>query len=81
MIIHNGDHLQHEIDNAAVPKELRADWPLPSFDANDWGVAFNKQHPSVPVDDARAWFACALMRGFDESEARSRHPTTGDSNG
>jgi hypothetical protein len=33
MIIHNGDHLQYEIDNANTPLRERSDWPLPSFDA------------------------------------------------
>lgn len=70
MIIHNGDHAQFEIDNANVPKEQRPDWPLPSFDAQDWAKAFNERFPAVPVDDALSWFACALMRGFDEAQSR-----------
>jgi hypothetical protein len=69
MIIHNGDHLQYELDNANVPKEQRSDWPYPSFDARDWATAFNKKHPSVPVDEALAWMASALMRGFDEGRS------------
>lgn len=72
MIVHNGDHLQYEIDNAGVPPEERADWPLPSFDAMDWAKAFNKQHPSVSTEDALSWFACSLMRGFDEAQMRAR---------
>lgn len=70
MMIHNGDHMQFEIDNAFVPQEERADWPLPSFDAMDWAKAFNKRHPSVSVEDALCWFASALMRGFDEANSR-----------
>jgi hypothetical protein len=70
MIIHNGDHAQFEIDNANVPKEDRPDWPLPSFDANDWANAFVKAHPGFDVDEARSWFANALMRGYDERSAR-----------
>ena len=74
-IVSNGDQLQYELDNASVPPEQRSDWPLPSFDATDWAVAFNKKHPSVSVDDARAWMACALMRGYDEALVR-HHETS-----
>jgi hypothetical protein len=70
MLIHNGDHAQFEIDNARTPKEERSDWPLPSFDAMDWAKAFSKRHPTVSADDALTWFAAALMRGFDEANAR-----------
>lgn len=66
MHIHNGDHLQFEIDHANTPRELRPDWPLPSFDCKDWAAEFHKRHPSVSADDALPWFAAALMRGFDE---------------
>ncbi len=41
-------------------------WPVPSFDARDWAEAFHKQFPSVPEDVALAWFAGALMRGYDQ---------------
>jgi hypothetical protein len=75
MKIHNGDHMQFEIDNAGVPLARRSDWPLPSFDAMDWAVAFNKQFPEVAVDSALGWFACALMCGFDEGCARARSST------
>ena len=70
-----GDQLQYELDNANIPPEQRSDWPLPSFSAQDWAVAFNKKHPSVSVDDARAWMACALMRGYDEGRTRVAHET------
>lgn len=66
MMIQNGDHAQYEIENENVPKEQRSDWPMTSFSALDWAKAFNKRHPDVAVDDALPWFACALMRGFDE---------------
>lgn len=69
MMIHNGDHMQYEIDNANTPAKERADWPLPSFSCKDWAEAFNKRHPSISVDDALPWFACALMRGYDEGKS------------
>lgn len=66
MLIQNGDHMQFEIENANVPKEERADWPWPSFDAMDWAKALNKRFPSISVDEALPWMASALMRGYDE---------------
>ena len=71
MLIQNGDHAQYEIDNANTPPNERSDWPLPSFDAKDWAEAFCKLHPTVDEGVALAWFANALMRGFDEHAARS----------
>jgi len=78
MIIHNGDHMQYEIDNANVPKEQRSDWPLPSFDCRDWAKAFVervKTDPAIATDEGAmmAWFASALMRGFDEHASRSNN--------
>lgn len=66
MKIHNGDHMQFEIDNAGGPKEERPDWPMPSFNPMDWATAFNKRHPTVSIDDALPWMAAALMCGFDK---------------
>lgn len=74
MRIENGDQMQYEIDNANVPKEDRPDWPLPSFDARDWAKAFSSKNPSVSVDDALSWFACALVRGYDEGRSRIQKP-------
>lgn len=68
----NGDHLAFEQEHANTPPRERPDWPIPSFDARDWAEVFCKRFPSVPEDDALAWFANALMRGYDE---RTR-PTT-----
>ncbi len=68
----NGDHLQYEIDNAGLDPRLRPDWPMPSFNANDWAEAFNKQHPAVSIDDARAWFACALMSAYDKGREEAK---------
>lgn len=67
----NGDQLQYEIDNANVPKEKRSDYPYCSFDADDWAKAFVQQNPSFDLDHARAWFASALMRGYDEAASRA----------
>jgi hypothetical protein len=70
MIIHNGDHLEYEIENANTPPEERSDWPLPSFDAKDWAKAFCKLFPQMDEGLMRTWFASALMRGFDEHASR-----------
>lgn len=74
-VILGGDHAQFEIDNEGVSPADRPDWPLPSFDAMDWAVAFNERFPQVPVDDAVGWFANALMRGYDEHAFRSNDPS------
>jgi hypothetical protein len=70
MQIMNGDHAQFEIDHANTPKEERPDWPLPSFDAQDWAKAFCKLNPSADYGTMLAWFSGALMRGFDEASSR-----------
>lgn len=79
MMIHNGDHAQFEIDNANVPPEQRADWPLPSFDARDWAKAFCKiaKEKGLEIDEAWmvSWFANALMRGHDEAVGRAGRET------
>lgn len=83
-IIHNGDHLQFELDHAGVDPRDRPDWPLPSFDAADWAEAFittaNKlveqgAHPAELLQDKAwltGWFANALMRGYDEKRGEER---------
>lgn len=74
MIIHNGDHLEYEIENANTPPKERSDWPLPSFDARDWAEAFCKiaKQQGHDIDEGWmiSWFAGALMRGFDEHASR-----------
>lgn len=62
------------------PENERPDWPLPSFDAQDWAAAFCKvangfgfkDNEGKPIDEGWmiSWFANALMRGFDEATAR-----------
>jgi hypothetical protein len=83
-IVLGGDHAAFEQEWAASrrPDHERPDWPLPSFDAQDWAKAFCKifivskidGHKTAPVDDQEGlmltWFANALMRGFDEKTAR-----------
>jgi hypothetical protein len=79
-IILNGDHAEFEREHAGTKPEDRPDWPMPSFDAMDWAKAFCKianEHgfkdaKGEPVDEGWmvTWFASALMRGFDEREAR-----------
>lgn len=81
MIIHNGDHLQYEIDNRDTPPHERSDWPLPSFDAADWAKEFCriangfgfKDAEGKPIDEGWmiGWFANALMRGYDEHAIRA----------
>jgi len=73
--IHNGDHAAFEIEHANTPPEQRPDWPLPSFDAQDWAKAFCKLNPSADYELMLAWFANALMRGYDEGRSRA---TVGD---
>lgn len=68
----NGDQLQYELDNAGVPLDQRSEYPFCSFDADDWANAFCLQNPGFDVDVARAWFASALMRGFDEHACRQQ---------
>lgn len=76
MIIHNGDHAQFEIDNAGIPPEQRLDWPLPSFDARDWGKEFCRvaKTNGQEIDEGWmiGWFANALMRGYDEGRSHSQ---------
>jgi hypothetical protein len=70
-IILNGDHAEFEREHANTPPRERPDWPLPSFDARDWAMAFCARNPGVDVDLMVTWFANALMRGYDEHAARS----------
>ena len=73
-VVMNGDQLEYEIENQNTPPELRADWPLPSFDARDWAKAFCKtaKGKGLDIDEGwmLSWFAASLMRGFDEANAR-----------
>jgi hypothetical protein len=80
----NGDHAEFEAEHADTPPHERPDWPLPSFDAQDWSASFNNRFvicdlSGVPVDDPGGlmvgWFANALMRGFDEAQARMNEIT------
>lgn len=75
MLIHNGDHAEFEIEHANTKPEDRPDWPLPSFDAQDWAKAFCKVNPGFDEGTALAWFANALMRGFDEHAKRAQEQT------
>jgi hypothetical protein len=80
-IILNGDHAEFEAQWAASgrPDNERPDWPLPSFDAQDWARAFcniatglgYRDAEGKPVDEGwmATWFANALMRGYDQRDA------------
>ena len=77
-IILNGDHAEFEAEHAGMNPKDRPDWPLPSFDARDWAKAYMNAWPQGCADEGTmvTWFACALMRGFDERASRSaEHPT------
>lgn len=77
-IILGGDHATFEIEHANTPPEERPDWPLPSFDAQDWAKAFCKvaKAHGHDLDEGwvTLWFANALMRGYDarQSELNAR---------
>lgn len=66
----NADHIDFERAHVNTKPEDRPDWPLPSFDAQDWAKAFCKLNPSMDEGLMLTWFANALMRGFDEHAAR-----------
>jgi hypothetical protein len=72
MMILCGDQLEFELENINTPPKERSDWPLPSFDARDWAEAFCKRFPNSGLDEGTmlAWFAGALMRGYDEHAVR-----------
>lgn len=81
-IILGGDHAAFEAEWATSgrPDNERPDWPLPSFDAQDWAAAFCKIATNLgykdadgkPIDEGWmiSWFANSLMRGFDENASR-----------
>lgn len=67
-------NMETELDSMAAYNDLS--WPLPSFDASDWAVSFVKlarEKPEIATDEATmlAWFANALMRGYDEAKRRA----------
>lgn len=72
-VILNGDHAEFEAEWAGRDPKERPDWPLPSFDARDWAEAFCKTDAFLKceIDEGMmvAWFANALMRGYDEARA------------
>lgn len=70
-MIFNGDHAEFELEHINTKPEDRPDWPLPSFDARDWAKAFCKINPTMDEGIMIAWFANALMRGYDEHAARA----------
>jgi hypothetical protein len=61
----------------AAGEDMRSDpnWPLPSFDARDWAASFMKRfgerRDEIDERFMLAWFANALMRGFDEHARRT----------
>lgn len=56
---------------ADTPPRKHPDWPLPSFDARDWAEAFCRLNSQMDEGTMVAWFANALMRGFDERADRA----------
>jgi hypothetical protein len=79
-VILNGDHAEFEREWAGKDPKTRPDWPMPSFNAMDWAEAFCKVAASfdyrdrdgklIEADWMVAWFAGALMRGYDEHAAK-----------
>lgn len=67
-VILGGDHAAFEAEWAASgrPDSERPDWPLPSFDAQEWAKAFCKVFPGCDEETVVGWFANALMRGYDQ---------------
>jgi len=65
-----GDQLEFELEHIDIPPKERPDWPYPSFDAKDWAAAFCKRNPTMDEGLMLAWFANALMRGYDEGLTR-----------
>lgn len=86
-LILNGDHAEFEAERANTKPEDRPDWPLTSFDAQDWAKAFCKTARRLVIEGSDpnelladeawmiSWFASALMRGFDEHSARIQRQT------
>jgi hypothetical protein len=79
-----GDHAEFEKEWAANgrPDNERPDWPLPSFDAQDWARAFcdvcieKGFRPTEDDDWVTGWFANALMRGYDQKAAEIAKDST-----
>lgn len=73
-----GDQVEFEIEHANTPPKERPDWPLPSFDARDWAEAFCKiakaQGHDLDEGWMIAWFANALVRGYDEGVSSCLQP-------
>lgn len=62
-------------DAATAESTRDPNWPLPSFDACDWAAEFCRiaKERGHDLDEGWmiSWFANALMRGWDEREARA----------
>lgn len=60
-----------------LSSEIKYNKLMSSFDANDWAKEFVelvKEKPTIATDEGTmlAWFASALMRGYDEHASRMR---------
>ncbi|HEX8874112.1 MAG TPA: hypothetical protein VF780_05750 [Nitrosospira sp.] len=60
-----------ELDGMAKLTEmtLQQQWPH-TMDAQIWAEEFVKNFPSIELDAARAWFANAIMAGYDTAMMR-----------
>lgn len=67
-----GDRFEFEKEWEGKDPRDRPDWPLPSFDAEDWAKAFCKRNPGVAEDIMISWFSNALMRGYDQGRHDER---------
>jgi hypothetical protein len=75
------DGMQAYLRSLVSPDRNDPNWPLPSFDGKDWAQAFIKAVKTRPwiLDDEGtmvAWFANALMRGYDERALREARGST-----
>lgn len=69
---------------ADLPAKPEAPEILKSFDARDWArafVAYQRENPSIATDEETmtAWFANALMRGYDERRRQTVLGPAGES--
>lgn len=56
-------------DTGLPADNIKANWPMQSFDGREWANAFKETvGRGLPIDEAQvhSWFAAALMRGYDE---------------
>lgn len=76
-------HVDMTADEIREKFQHDQNWPIQSFDAQDWAKAFCKTfHEYNRPDEATmlAWFANALMRGWDQRQWESDAAEVPDAN-